>query len=96
MLVSPIPGVLEELLTGEVVLLDALASEFLHHLGLRSDGGVVGAWHPEGVLSLHTGTTDEDVLNGVIQHVSHVEHTRHIGRRNNDRIGLASVGLTRE
>ena len=95
-LVGPLPCVLQELLTGEVVLLDALFGELLHHLGLRSDGGVVGAGNPEGVLTLHTGTTDKDILNGVVQHVSHVEHSGNVGRRNHDGIGLASVGLTRK
>ena len=37
MLVSPVPGMLQELLTRQVALLDALASEFLHHLSLGSN-----------------------------------------------------------
>ena len=95
-LVGPVPGMLQELLTGEVVLLDALLGELLHHLGLCSDRGMVGAGDPAGILTLHTGTTHENVLDGIVQHVAHVEHTGYVGRRNHDGIGLASVWLTRE
>ena len=57
---------------------------------------MLGARHPEGVLPLHAGPSNEDVLNRIVEHVTHVEHTRHIGRRDDDCIGLAPVGLTRE
>ena len=46
MLVCPVPGMLQELLTRQVMLLDALLGEFLHHLSLSSYRGVVGTWHP--------------------------------------------------
>ena len=94
MLMSPFPGMLQELLSCEVSFLDAFASEFLYHFGLSGDRGVVSARHPEGVLALHTGTAHQDVLNRIVEHVPHVEHTSHIGWRNHDRIGFTSVGLT--
>ena len=93
MLVSPVPGMLKELLACQVVLLDALLSQLLHHFGLSSDRGVIGARYPAGVLALHAGTTHQDVLNGVVQHVTHVQHTRNIGRRNNDCVGFTSIWL---
>ena len=34
--------------------------------------------------ALHSGAPDEHVLNGVVQHVSHVQHTRDVGWRNDD------------
>ncbi len=93
-LVSPVPGVLQKLLTRQVVLLDALLGQFLHHLGLRGNGGVVSTRHPQGVLALHAGAAHQDVLNRVVQHVTHVQHTGHVGRRNHDGVGFASVGFT--
>ena len=96
MLVSPIPSVLQKLLAGEVVLLDALLGQFLHHLRLGCNRSVVGARHPAGVLALHASTTHEDILNRVVQHVTHVQHTRHVGRRNHNRVGLASIGFATE
>ena len=96
MLVGPVPCMLQELVASQVMLLDALLGEFLHHLGLSGDRGVVGARHPTGILTLHTGPAHQNILNGVIQHVSHVEHTSHIGWWNDDGLGLTSVGFAGE
>ena len=91
MLVGPVPSVLEELLAADVGLLDALLRQLVHHLGFGGDGGVVGARHPAGVLALHAGAADQDVLNRVVHHVAHVKHTGHIGRWDHDGIGFAFV-----
>ncbi len=96
MLVGPVPGMLEELLTGQVVLLDALFSQTLHHLGLGGYRRMVGTGHPAGILALHPCTTHKDILNCIVEHVTHVEHTSHIGRRNDNRVGLAAIGLRTE
>ena len=96
MLVGPVPGMLQELLTRQVVLLDALLRKFLHHLCLGSNRSVVGARHPTGILALHAGTTHQDVLNGVVEHVAHVEHTSHIGGRDDDCIGFATIRFRTE
>ena len=95
-LVGPVPGVLQELVARQVVLLDALLGQFLHHLSLGSNRGVVGAGHPAGILALHACTANENILNGVVQHVAHVEHTRHVGRWDDDGVRLASVGFGSE
>src|SRR5574344_1086738 len=78
------------------MLLDALFGKSLHHLSLSCDRVVVGARHPACVFALHACTAHEDVLNGVVEHVSHMEHTSNIGRRNHDCIWFATVGLTAE
>ena len=96
MLACPVPGVLEELLAREVGLLDALLSELADDLGLSGDRGVVGSGHPAGVLSLHARTAHEDILNGIVKHVTHVQHTRHVWWGNDDGIGFAIVRLGAE
>ena len=83
---------LEKLLSGEIELADTLLSELLHHLGLGGDGGMVGAWCPKGIFPLHTRTAYEDILYRVVEHVAHMEHTRHIWRRDDYRVGFATVG----
>ena len=93
MLVGPVPGMLKELLTGQVTLLDTLGSELLDYLRLSGNRGMVGTRHPTGILTFHTGTAYQNILNGVIEHVSHVEHTRHIGWWDDYRIGFASIGF---
>ena len=54
---------------------------------------MVGAGHPQGVLALHAGAAHQDVLDGVVEHVSHVQHTGHVGRRNDYGVGFTLVGL---
>ena len=63
---------LEKLVAREVVLLYSLFGKTFHHLCLGGDRGMVGARHPTCVLALHASAAHEDVLNGVVEHVSHV------------------------
>ena len=88
---GPVPGVLEKGVAAEVGLLDALVAEFADHLGLRGDGGVVGSRHPAGVLALHPRAAHEHVLDGVVQHVAHVQHACHVGRGDDHGVGLTVV-----
>ena len=57
---------------------------------------MVGTRHPTSVLAVHTGAAYEDVLNGFVEHMPHVEHTRHVGGRDDYRIRFASVGFRTE
>ena len=54
---------------------------------------VVHTRHPAGIFSLHAGAADQHVLQRIVEHVAHVEHPRHVGRRNDDRIGFARIGF---
>ena len=93
MLACPVPCMSEELITRQVVFLDALLSEFLHHLGFGGDTGMVCSRHPKGVFSVHSGTSDQNVLYGVVEHMSHVQDTRHVRRRYNYSVRFTIVGL---
>ena len=92
MFVGPVPSVLQELVASEVGLLNALLGETFHHFGLGSDAGVVGSWHPKGVLAFLTRATHEDVLDSVVEHVAHVKHTGDVGWRYHDSVGFALIG----
>ena len=92
-LVGPFPGVADKLLARQLLLLDALLCQAVDHLGLGGNGGMVCAGHPAGVLALHAGTAHQNVLNRIIEHVAHVEHTRHVGRRDDYGVGLACIGF---
>ena len=92
----PLPGVFEEFLARERRLLDALFMQHRHDFRLRGDRRVIHARHPAGVFARHAGTADQHVLQRVVEHVPHVEHTGHVGRRDDDRIGFASVGFRME
>ena len=93
-LVRPSPCMLEELLTREVALLDALFSEAVHHLRLCGNRSMVRTRHPTSILAVDASLTDKDVLNRVVEHVTHVEHTRHIWWRNHNRIGFTPIRFT--
>ena len=54
---------------------------------------MVRARYPAGVLALHAGVANQDILDSIVEHVAHVEHTRHVGRRDNYGVGLACIGF---
>ena len=95
-LVSPVPSMLEELIASEVSLLDTLLSEAVNHLSLGSDTGVVGTWYPASILALHACTANENILDSIVEHVSHVEHTRYVWWRDYHRIRFTTIWLRAE
>ena len=96
MFVSPVPGMAQELLSGEVVLLNAILSQPFYHFGFSGNRGMVCARHPASILALHAGSAHKNVLDGVVKHVAHVENSRHIRRRNDYCVWLTRVGLRAE
>jgi len=52
---------------------------FNHHL--RGDARMVCARLPEHSFPAHTVIADKDILNGVINRMTHMQAARHIGRR---------------
>ena len=91
--VSPIPSVLEKLFASEVGLLDAFSSKLVDDLCFGSDRSVVSARNPKCILALHASTADKDVLDRVVEHVSHVEHTCHVRWWDYDSIWFSIVRL---
>ena len=91
-LLLPLPDALDEGLAAEVLAALALLAERLLDDVLRGDAGVVGAGDPERVVAAHAVPADEDVLDRVVEGVAHVEDARHVGRRDDDRVGLALAG----
>src|SRR5262245_58615520 len=58
---------------------------------------MVSSGNPERLIAGHAAPADEDVLEGVVEAMAHVEHGRHVRRRHDDRERLAiatgSVGI---
>ena len=92
-LVGPVPGMFEELLAGQVGFIDALLLEAFDDFGLRCDRSMVGAGHPASVLAFEACTTYKDILDGLVQHVSHVQHACYVRRRDHDRERITAVGF---
>ena len=69
----------------------------LHHLPLdhqlRGDAGVVRARLPQHVLAAHALEAAQHVLQRVVERVPHVQRARHVGRRDDDAVGLGLGAL---
>ncbi len=62
-----------------------------HHLG--RDAGVVGARLPEHVAAVHPPVAAQNVLQGVVERVAHVQVAGDVRRRNDDAEGLGAGAL---
>ncbi len=93
--VSPIPRMLQEFITREIVFADPLRSQLIDHFGFGSDGSVVGAGNPTRIFPLHAGAAHQYILYRIVQHVSHVKDSGHVGRRNKQgkRFSLIRFGM---
>ena len=61
--------------------------EVLFHAHLRGDARMVRSGKPQGFISLLPRAAHQDILNGVVQHMAQVEHSRDVGGRNDDGVG---------
>ena len=85
----PLPYPLEELLPPQVIAGQALlGAQLLFHLDLGSDAGVISARNPECGVALHPLKAGQDVLEGAVHGVTHVELPRYIGGRHDNGKGL--------
>jgi hypothetical protein len=57
---------------------------------------MIGAGDPAGVIALHAGAADEDVLDRLVQGMTHMQHTGDGGRGDDNGIRLALVGFRTE
>ena len=60
---------------------------------LRGDAGVIGAGQPEHFLAVHARLAGEDVLDGVVEDVTHRKHAGDVRRGNDD--GIRGLGRLR-
>ncbi|GAB1486457.1 hypothetical protein MASR2M79_15070 [Aminivibrio sp.] len=87
----PLPDPVYELLPAEVMAGFSLFGQTALHHVLGGDAGVVRAGEPEDAETLHPFVSAEDILKGVIEGVPHVEGSRDVGRRDDDREGLRLI-----
>src|SRR5262249_9003339 len=74
----------------EVVARLALALELLLHHVLGGDPAVVGPRDPAGLLAVQAPPAHEDVLEGVVEGVAHVERPGDVGGRDDHGEGAAA------
>ena len=73
------------------MLVDAFFLQLLDDLDLGSDTCMVGAGLPQCVVALHSLITDQDILHGVVQCMTHVELSCDIWGRDHDSEGSLTV-----
>ena len=71
-LFGPCPGMFEKFVTGQIRLFDSFRCKSVYHLGFSCNRGMICSRYPTGIFTFHTGTTNKNILNGIIKHVSHV------------------------
>ena len=94
--VCPVPGMFQELIASQVCFLDALGCEFVYDFRFSGDRCMVSPRHPAGILAFHTGTANQNILDGIIKHVSHVQHTSDVRGRNDDGVRFTTIGFRTE
>ncbi len=82
----PLPYAIQEFLAAQVVLVQTFFGDFFFYLDLGSNAGVVFAWEPQHIEALHSLVTDQDILQGIVQCVAHVQLACDIRRREDDAV----------
>ena len=85
----PLPNLLQKGAASELMSLFPLRLQTAFHQHLGGDAGVVGAGLPERALPLHPCPADEDVHQGVLKGMTHMQGAGNIGRRQHDAVGGA-------
>ena len=70
--IRPCPGMFQKLITGQIRLFNTFRSKFIYDFRFRCNRSMVRSRHPASIFAFHTGTTNQNILNGIIKHVSHV------------------------
>ena len=73
------------------MLVDTFFLQLLDDLDLGSDTCMVGAGLPQCVVTLHSLITDQDILHGVVQCMTHVELSGDIWGRDHDSEGSLTM-----
>ncbi len=87
----PVPDFFQEGFAFEIVATLALFGQLALHHVLGGDSGVVGARHPQCILALHAPPTNQHILNGIVERMTHVQDSGHIRRRNHNSRGFLGI-----
>ena len=94
-LLLPRPDALEELLAAKIVAGQIFfGAQPLLDLDLRGDARVIDAGDPEGTVALHPLVAGQDILEGGVHRMAHMELSGDVGGRHDDGIRLfVGVGV---
>ena len=86
-LLPPLPDSLHKGVSPDLLPGPPLPQELPFHHVLCGDPCMIGPRHPESVMPQHPLPSDQDVLKGIVQSVSHVEGAGDVRWRNHDGVG---------
>ena len=84
----PLPNMLKKLLAAHFLARFPLTCELTLDDHLRGNARMVRPRLPEHVFAAHTLKADEDILDRIINRMTHMQIARYIGRRDNNGIGF--------
>ena len=84
----PLPRALQKSVAADILFGKALLAHRLDNLRLCRNGGMIGSRQPQRRISLHPSPADQNILQGLVQSVSHMELTGDVRGRNDNGIWL--------
>ena len=82
----PLPYTFQEFFTAEIIFIETFFSDLLFDLDLRCDAGMIFARQPQDIVALHSLVTDQNILQGIIERMPHVQLTGDIWRRQHNAV----------
>ena len=82
----PLPYTFQEFFTAEVIFIETFFSDLLFDLDLRCDAGMIFARQPQDIVALHSLVTDQNILQGIVERMPHVQLAGDIWRRQHDAV----------
>ena len=82
----PLPYSFQELFTAQIVLIETFLGNLLFHLHLGSNACMVLARQPEYVVALHSFITNKDILQCIIQGMTHMQLACYVWRRQHNAV----------
>ena len=92
----PLPDPFDKLFPPQLRAAGAALGQLAFDDVLRRDPGMIGPWHPQDAKAVHALVTAQDVLEGVIERMAHVQRSGNVGRWYDNRIALAGASSRRE
>lgn len=84
----PFPYFFYEVFTSKLSVIDTLCIQLFSHHRLRGDTCVIRSRYPQSIEAIHSLVANENILNRIVDGVSHVESARHVRWRNDDAEGF--------
>ena len=87
MLIAPLFGMFNKSIPAQIVLVFTFLAQLLLDFCLGGNASMVGAGKPESGMPLLACPAGKNVLNGIVENMTHGQNSGDIGRGDNDGVG---------